>query len=350
MKYITSLDTFRFIAAIFIVLLHTRTFFFGKDLYFSCGSLAVELFFVLSGFLLANTYQKLKQKKRKPLSKEYLCQAFFFRRFLRLWPEYIFAMFVSMILLGMFTKTTTQPFFLNFFMMAGVGGIPAILTASWYVPVVFLCSYLLFCLLICSKESSKTLIFPILFFLCLFFMINTKNPFRNPTGVIQYSLLSRGMIRGLLAMIVGIYTFWICNGLAQYSKKLNKRLTPIVLFIGEVISVGSIFYTLTFQRNHGISDFNIYFYSAFLIGLLYYKKEKLLKFLSWKIWIPFSTISYSLYLTQWTSLTILKKICPYFIKENIARGYIVSLLFSMLFAACAHYVFIWLRSKIRKFV
>ena len=346
MKHITSLNTFRFLAVMFIVLLHAHTYFFKKNTLFSCASLAVELFFVLSGFLLAKTYEKRTIHKQTPLEK---CQVYCKNHFLRLWPEYFFAVFITIILLRIFSKVNISPLGLNVIMISGIGGIPGIIGNSWYVSVVFWIGCFLTSLLIFTKDKSKVLIFPFLFFLSLFFLINNKFPFRDPCGVTA-SLLSKGMIRGFVGMVIGIYTWWICEKIPQFKKRLNSKLIPFVLFIGEVVSVSALFYTLTFQPKHNLSDFNVYFYAAFLIGLLYFQKEKLLKFMSWNIWAPFAKTSCMLYLTHHVVLKIFEEHYSYLFRENILKGYIIILLTSLLFSFICYYIFIWLRSRIKKLV
>lgn len=343
MRHITSFDTLRFVAAIFIVLYHCTLNFKGK--YFSCGNMAVELFFVLSGFLLAKTYEKRVSQKQTSLEK---CQTYCANHFVRLWPEYLFSMCVTIILLQIFDKVNIQPFGLNVVMISGVGGVPRILNDSWYVPVVFWGGCLLVSLLIFAKDKAKIFILPILFFLCLFFMINNKKPFRGPYDVVG-SLFSKGMIRGLLGMIIGIYTYWSCEKLQKFKKKLNPKLISTFLFMGEIVSLLGLFYTFTLQRKHHISDFNIYFYAAFLIGLLYFQKEKLLKFLSWKIWKPFTKISYMLYLTHGAIVSILAAHCSHFMKVNKLSP-IVLLSISLPFAFLCYWTFIWSQERIKKLV
>ena len=341
MKHIASLNTLRFSAIIFIVLFHTSCTFWQQSDFF-CAFLAVEILFTLSGFLLAKTYKMLTLKKTPIEQYTKYCT----NRFMRLWPEYIFVMLISVLILGVFSKINVQPFWLNVFMIQGIGGIPVFSYPLWYVPTVFLCGCLLFGLILFRKDSI--VILPLLGFLCLFYFIQTKN-FDAPYGVFA-TIIPTAIIRGLLGMIIGMYTWWICEKITRLKKRLNSKLIPFILFIGEVVSVFALFYTLAFQGEHNVSDFNIYFYAAFLIGLLYFKKEKLLKFMSWKIWKPFAKISYMLYLIHFTVLEIFKTHYFHFTKENTLRGYVMVLVSCLLFAFLCHYVFIWMCPRIKKLI
>lgn len=305
MKKIASFDGLRFFAAIIIVLLHIGAYF--KVPYpFRQGYLAVELFFILSGFLLAKNYEILTRKATTQKNSIQLCKTYFFHRFIRLWPEYFFATIMTFLLYETFTNIKIPLSFLNTFMMGGWGGIPYIVLPFWYVTVVFWCSCLLFNILILGKEKAKTLILPITAILCLFCIFNIKRRLDSTTQLIPFAFLSGGTIRGLLGLIIGIYTYWGCQALKNYKAKWNPNFVRIALFLGEIVSVIGLGYVLIFQKKASTGLFNIYFYIPFLIGLLYFQRATLLNFLSWKIWKPFARISYSLYLAHIIVIDIFK--------------------------------------------
>ena len=119
MNKIISFDALRFFCSIFIVLHHVCVSFGGT--YFRCAHLAVEFFLILSGFLLAQTHERLEKEKIPPEKK---CLHYVLSRVKRLYPEYIFALFLTILIqdtLGSYTSL--QPLGLNLFMIAGMGGI-----------------------------------------------------------------------------------------------------------------------------------------------------------------------------------------------------------------------------------
>ena len=322
--------------ALIIVLLHIGSFLFIKDYPFQSGYLAVEVFLVLSGFLLAKTYDKLTQVAPNQQNSILLCKSYFYRRFVRLWPEYFFAILLAILLLGLFARLNIQPFFLNVFMSGGWGGIPMIVRA-WYIPVVLWCGCLLFNLLVLGKEKSKTIILPLIGLLCLFYLINSNLGLKGTIETLPSIKLSEGTIRGLLGMIVGIYTYWGCQILKSYKAKWRLQFITVVLFIGEIISVAGLGYVLIFQEKYNVSLFNVYFYASFLIGLLYFQKEKLLKFLSWKIWIPFTNVSYSLYITHAIVREIVKEHYLFWVQSHVIPGTIIIVLSSIMLAFFNYY-------------
>ena len=300
MKQITSFNGLRFFAILIIVLYHIK-----RDV--ACcysGYLAVDLFFILSGFLLAKTYEKLSQSYQN--DSLYIAKAYFSHRFSRLWPEYFFAVFISIFLLGNFSKFQTHPIFLNIFMTSDIAEIPNFLHGSWFVPVIFWCNCLLFSLLAFGKEKTKGLILPIIAIICLFHLVSRKKLDLH-VQLTEFAHLSDGTIRGLFGCIIGIYTYWACQALKNYKANWRPMFLKSILLIGEIISVIWLGYILIFQKKFNMIFFDIYFYVPFLIGLLYFQKEKLLKFLSWKITASLGTISYSLYLSHFTIILFFKK-------------------------------------------
>jgi len=100
-----NLDALRGIAAGVVVLSHIELLkpnFNLKTLPFNSllktgGSIAVTLFFVLSGFLITYLLMNEKEKKQKIFLKE-----FYIRRSLRLWPLFYLTFFICYIIVPKF--------------------------------------------------------------------------------------------------------------------------------------------------------------------------------------------------------------------------------------------------------
>lgn len=308
MKKIVAFDSLRFIACIFIILHHTGINIYGFHemswSYFRTGGLAVEIFFVLSGFLLANSYYKSLSNN---LSIADNCKKYFFDRIKRLYPEYIFAMLLCSLLTNLFSHhLSMKTFMLNAVMMAGWGGIPNIINGIWYVIVLFWGGCFLFNILSIYKEKAVYWMLPTISFLCLFYLINHGGTISGHQWGIEFNLLSKGTIRGLLCITVGIYCFQICQRMKTANMYLKPKIQNTLLFILEVVAVVLLVNAVLIRKNQDVSDFNIYFYISYIVGLLYFRKEKFLKFLSWKGWKPFTDLSYTIYLTHLILLEILR--------------------------------------------
>lgn len=125
------LDGIRGIAAIFILTRHTGQFW---QFFLYRSYLAVDLFFILSGFVISYAYDK------KIVNKTLTLKSFFFVRFIRLYPVYLFSVLLCglIILVGLLVKS--NPSDLN---------------------IVTLTSYLLSLLLLPSLMVGSTSLFPL---------------------------------------------------------------------------------------------------------------------------------------------------------------------------------------------
>jgi len=100
--YFPNLNGLRFIAAFMVIIHHLEQMLsiFGYDNYWdnkiikSIGGLGVELFFVLSGFLI--TYLLLTEEGR---TKKISIRSFYIRRILRIWPLYYFIVILAFFIL-----------------------------------------------------------------------------------------------------------------------------------------------------------------------------------------------------------------------------------------------------------
>lgn len=80
-----------------------------------------------------------------------------------------------------------------------------------------------------------------------------------------------------------------------------------MLHVAEFLSVFLLIRLCLFKKSDGIYDFNVYYYASFIIGLCYFKKELLLKCLSWPFWKHFSYLAYSIYLTHLIPIEIMRE-------------------------------------------
>ena len=116
---ITSIDSLKFIMAIFIVMFHTSALFKFDIFYIPVhGDLGVEFFFLVSGFFLCASYFNYIQNHNNLINRdEQFCyfNSIILSRIKRLYPEYLFCILLSFIRhrsvnFSNFFPTIMQPF------------------------------------------------------------------------------------------------------------------------------------------------------------------------------------------------------------------------------------------------
>ncbi len=94
---IPALTSLRFFAAFYVILFHAHDF-SGVDLYaltnlFNSGYLAVDFFFILSGFILSYTYYP------QIIEKSFSYSDFFIKRVARIYPVHIFTLLLMLVII-----------------------------------------------------------------------------------------------------------------------------------------------------------------------------------------------------------------------------------------------------------
>ena len=348
---ITSFDSLRFLLCLVIIFHHIGINIYNfSNKYFRIADLAVEGFFLLSGFLLAKSIEKTLLLKSQ---ENIAIKEFFIKRVKRLYPEYIIAMFLCFVLVNLFAyHISAKTFLLNCFLLAGWGGIPNIIDGIWYVVILFWGGMFIYIITIFYKNKATVLFLPILSVICLFYLINHGNNIGGHQYPIEFSLISKGTIRGFLGLSIGLFCYHICNNLQNLTIKFNEKYISIILMILEFISIIQVIRYLSFEKNHSIADFNFYFYMSYIICLLYCRKEKLLKFLSFNIWKNFSYLSYSIYLTHLIVISILKKQFLIFTQLPECYTYVIIAFICLFFAFFSYllqkFIFSILKAKLLK--
>ena len=300
MNYRPDIDGLRAIAIIFVLMFHA-----GLSL-FPSGFVGVDIFFVISGFLITNIIQNGIKNKNFSFSE------FYSRRLWRLQPVFICLIIVLLVVsfiyllpddLVAFSKSarkttifTSNVFFKNFtgnYFAPNTNELP--LLHMWSLSIEWQC-YLLLPLgiyllhKIGPKSRSKLLYIVTLFFL----LVSMYFSWASPTQT-YYQLVSR------------IFEFLI--GACIASRKNERPINKTLLNSLTLASIGIIFYIATRQGIH--SDFPNW-HAFFLCGataLLIFAgqqadKSLVTNLLSFRPLVSIGLISYSLYLWHWLILAV----------------------------------------------
>lgn len=311
--YYSNIQLYRLVFIIPICLYHLGTI---KILHH--GYLAVEFFFIISGFMI---YQSIDKKIRP---KEFLVQ-----RYKKLYPEYIFALIIYFEYLiinnlinfdfykikEIFLKLIPEIFLLQDLGIWGGGNNYPL----WYLAILVWGGFFLYCLLFKYEYFTVHIFSPLI--IILYYSYNFKvQPSIELWNVSIF--ISNPLLRGLADMCIGVLLFKLWNFIKNNNYILKYGfILKIIGLIGIIICFTSqtyldkyvlLFYPILiigilsskmqskFINNLGKYTYPIYLNHAFIIGLVkQYLGEKLLSSnLFYTILTLFLLMIYS-FLTHW---------------------------------------------------
>lgn len=348
---IVSFDALRFILALFVLLGHSWINLYQKidQVGYHIEALAVDGFFILSGFLLAKSCCSIMQQ-----SNYIPCNAFIkltSHRFIRLWPEYAFAMFVLLII-----KTVNSDHIvwdtipLNMFFIGQINKIPSIINGTWYVFCLFYVGAILSSIVLYLKQTGVYIFLPLIFLISLLSITSSIGHLVMHGGTFTppFDYWSTGLLKAFLELSLGMLSFYAINAIKNNVFCFRKNLLIPMFLLFEFIGIS--FVVVAFcQKNCRTSDYLVLFGYTCIICVLYLRQEKILKFLSLSFIQMIAKYSYMLYLIHVVIIEIVRDKFDY---QTYPRFFIYStiLLLSTCFAAFCYHAQKWLFSKLKHFL
>lgn len=311
---VNELESIRGLAALLVVFLHIPIWNSVLEIGIIRNSyLMVELFFVLSGYVICNAYasniNNIKQLFR-----------FQFLRFGRLYPIHLFFLsiylsielaryiyvtqFNGVVDVAPFEKNSVMAFIEHLFLLQSLGitefgfsdlhgtyNVPA-----WSISVEFY-TYLLFGLMVLFATKIKQIFFLVIFLLSVILLV---------THVFEGAVL-------LLRCTAGFFLGCLISELA----KISRFTLPTYLSVISFLSI------VTFLEIKPLFEFDvgIYFLTAILIFTLVKSEIGVLKkILNWKALVWLGTISYSVYMSHYFIIRIFDVIMRRVIKLPLHTG------------------------------
>ena len=307
---ILSLQSLRGLAAISIAFFHLNTGGYISN-FFENAWLAVDFFFVLSGFVISRSYSD----KISSIKTFYNFQK---KRFVRLYPLH-FVMLIIFLLVEFlkllveinfgliannkaFSTNNFSAFFANLFFLHNlIIYQPTYNYPSWSISAEFL-TYAIFGLIILITRNSKILFYSFSIILILIF---------------NYTLFFLGFesdnitgpIRCLYSFFIGVLT----QKLHNYLSKTDTNIMSIPSTLMILISVLSIVYFG--KENSGFIVFIPFVFAITILTLVLTHKQALaIRILENKFLVYLGTISYSIYLTHALIWWTINMICRFIFK------------------------------------
>ena len=256
------IDLIKFIFAVTIVLFHVSS----ETHVFPGGRIAVEGFFMITGFLMMKTIEK-QQAPVEALGKDTV--HFLWRKLSLLLPYLIPSALIALIAHACFTKMAIVPFLKNISLllfevipMKTEGFVGSyFIGISWYLSSMFLA--LMFLYPLCRKFGSKFILsvgIPIV--LMIYGYCSYKF---GHIGIVEewgeYLPFKTGSLRAIAGCLSGCILYEAVNGL---SKRELTRTGNVLFILLEAIGFGSFFFILQ-KYPHSKFDYLLVFVLFFLL-------------------------------------------------------------------------------------
>lgn len=226
-----EIDLFRWIFSIIILLRHASNL-LGKNLVFPGGAFAVEFFFLVSGYLMMASIEKVCEKGTENLGRETVC--FLKRKVRSLFPEVVLAFVIGFIvcaltnrwgwpeIAGKFMKSTFEVLLVQ---RTGVGS-NQINNVVWYIQSMLLCMAILYPLIRKFPDMMKHIGLLLIALLLLGYLEKNEANLRTPSKWLGWTY--KGNVRAMAELCLGA----ACYSVVDYLRKLNlTKLAKVLLTV-----------------------------------------------------------------------------------------------------------------------
>ncbi len=305
MNRIASFDLLRFILTICIVLYHIN--FAGKPV-LRQGYLAVEIFFILSGFLLVNSFFKYNTV----FQDDELFKKMMLNKIKRLYPEYLFMIFLVLIIYAFLFDNYKmyKGIFYNLIMYGHLGLSDNIVPGTWFVGALFFGGGIMTGLLIKYKQTFFTMTVPLCFLGSVLLLYHCNNTSLMMASNLILNVFPAGLLRAIAGLSIGMIVYYIYHN-RLFENKIANIITSSVSLL--------YFFILCKDKTADIGVYNIYFIGAFIVLGCSVLDQYLERFCKKRFIIYMSNISYMVFLSNILVINVFQKYLPYsdLIKKDI---------------------------------
>lgn len=294
-KYSSGINGLRGICALIIVLFHFELYYsFGKIKIFSAGYIAVEFFFILSGFLI---YKSFNEKNKDNIANAVS------GKIKKMYPAYLIAliMLISVYVIKWYgfnylNWIKQEPNNFNFiselFMVqtTGVTNFNYINGPAWYVSSLVINTIFIMGILKIFKKFSKHIFLVLSLSIYTYFYIND---FSMSPNYLIFGFVSSALLRGLAGMSLGCFIYYITDKFSSSISKMNDKVYNIIQ-----IALFALFMGLLLFRTPSRLNYLIFIPSTLLISLMFCKEGIIDRILSCKLFKYLGIISFEIYIFQ----------------------------------------------------
>lgn len=319
---IASLEFYRFVFCLIVILHHFQGYGHGTEA--KGGYLAVDFFFILSGFFLLKYYysQVDKEGTDEKKSLQYL-----WHRVKVLFPHHLFSWLCCVPIFIFITNKSFSIFLkqgigeLFFLRGTGVGVDTSVNGVNWYLSVLVVFSYFILYLIQKNKNIFIYGIAPFCFLSVMGILYN-KYGHLNVYNFMS-PILTWGCWRGVAELCLGCIIYEIFIHIKSYSFWINRKIIRIATIL-EIFILSVSIYQMLNGKNKG--DYMIPYLISILLLSSFLCKSYLSRLLNNRLSIFLGKLSYPVYLNQRIGTYIL----PYFIPKGPFMGTTILMIFGII--------------------
>jgi len=307
---IKGIDGLRGIAAIIIIFYH---FWANRSGDFLHGYLAVDFFFITSGFLLMRTCLKHKYKcgldylkhlieRCTPATTVILCAMFIYNGVRSGWP------------VMQYMNELPHLFYeLLYMYILGISPDYYIYSVLWYIPVWMFLSYIFLNLYEYNEKMFLNLILPVIIVGCYSYIFAIWGNLGDFRSINRGSYFIKGVHRGAAGMGTGFLLYY----LIPYLKNSVMKMKESILLLME-ITVVMLLGVMILSKTDGISDVLVIPCSCYILSLCYMERGFLCKVMDLSVFrfLGGGENGIYLYMTQGFAISITLKLSKIFYDIN----------------------------------
>ena len=287
-----AVEFYRFLFSIVVCIFHFRTY-TPSCRPFDSGYLAVEFFFILSGFFLA----KSAERKRGSSVKENADQSlsFLIKRYKRLYPHYLFTVLciaiVRIFVVGNLTvKAWLRKGISEILMLQSFGTGQVLSVVLWFSSAMVIASLIVYFVRLLNPALS-TVSFPLISVAIYSYFLQT---YKTIGATFSYShLFSDGVWRAVAGIMIGC----VCYDIVQWLKKYDFSRHKLLFTFAEALLVITIF-TLLYRPAYREKNYILILLYILFVIILFSQKSYISGILDTRFSAFLGKISYAIYLNQ----------------------------------------------------
>ncbi len=320
-----EIEFLRFIFCMYIAGFHTYLFRMKPSTIFPAGYIAVEFFFIVSGYLLA-IYVETQRKVNTNLDLATDTVKFIKKKIIAIYPYYCVAFFTCFIIKCatssitspkqialFFTGSIPELFFVN---MSGVN-IQGINSPTWYISIMLLVMAFIYPIARKWWDMFSKVIAPLAVILIFGWMSQNIEEIGKPSILAGFTY--RGTYRALAGILLGIVVYHLSKNLKNVSLRLYQR---IIITIIQTCLFTVIMYYIMKPMSNKQYDFIIVYLIALLVALAFSGQSLYGKILNNKFIIYLGKLSMTIYLIHYSMILLFMQ---YHIKNATHINYYIYL-------------------------